>query len=390
MNDGVNLLDQYIGSPIYGIAPEHGVAIFSVLVLAVGSLLVRFLANRGHGRSGAVRERYRSLVSTHRLFFWCLSVSAASTLGMALGRMPSPVSLWFLLAAGAQLVVVRRLLRGESWRRPASYVLVAVLTVNLGLAVAGITLDQVGMITALIQATALAVVFRSLDGGRVRRFAASAAVVGVVGFTTLASWGGAVVAGIGAEKLGDTPPPAVLLPVGTDRAPTAFEIAEAGRVQSETAAAIEKYKDIAVAAAAGYDVSNIVGSEYHAENAKYKSDGIVLDPQRPETLVYEPGPDGPILLGALFEMESVGAPGPAFGGPITVWHAHDHICFAFTPPAIAGFESPLGACPLGAISFPVTNEMIHVWTIPGVENPYSELDEEWLADYIASVSSQNG
>jgi len=212
----------------------------------------------------------------------------------------------------------------------------------------------------------------------------------VIGFTTLAGWGGAVVAGIGGEKLGDTPLPAVLLPVGTDRPPTVSERAEADRIQRETALAIERYQDVTVAAAAGYDVANMVGSQYHAENARYKSDGIVLDPRRPETLVYEPGPNGPVLLGALFEMESIGAPGPAFGGPITVWHAHDRICFALTPPAIAGFESPLGVCPVAAISFPITNEMIHVWTIPGVEDPYSELDEEWLANYVATVSRSNG
>ncbi|MFV1999380.1 MAG: hypothetical protein ACC654_03345 [Acidimicrobiia bacterium] len=390
MNDGINLLDRYIGSPIYGIAPEHGVAIVLVVVLAIGSLLIRFFANRGHGRSQALRERYRALTSTHRLFFWLLSVSAVSSLGMALGRMASPASLWLFVVAGAQLAVVRRLLQGKSWRRLASYVLVSVLTVNLGLAVAGITVDQVGLITALLQATALAVVFRSVDGGRVRRFAASATVIGAIGFTTLAGWGGAVVAGIGGENLGDTPLPAVLLPVGTDREPTAFERAEADRIQRETAAAIEKYKDVGVAAAAGYDVRNIAGSQYHAENARYKSDGVILDPQRPETLVYEPGPNGPVLIGALFEMESIGISGPAFGGPITVWHAHDHICFAFTPPAIAGFESPLGVCPVASISVPVTNEMIHVWTMPGVDDPYSELDEDWLADYVASVSLSQG
>jgi len=390
MNDGINLLDRYIGSPIYGIAPEHGIAILLVLALAIGSLLVRFLAHRGHGRSRAFRDRYRALTSTHRLFVWLLSLAAVSSLGMALGRMASPVSLWLFVAAGAQLFVVRRLLHGMSWRRPASLVLIAVLTVNLGLAVAGVTVDQVGLITALLQATALAVILRSVDGGKVRRFAASATVIGVIGFTTLAGWGGAVVAGIGGEKLGDTPLPAVLLPVGTDREPTAFERAEADRIQKETASAIKKYEDVAVAAAAGYDVGNIAGSQFHAENSLYKSDGVVLDPQRPETLVYEPGPNGPVLLGALFEMESIGTPGPAFGGPITVWHAHDHICFALTPPAIAGFESPLGVCPVASISFPVTNEMIHVWTMPGVEDPYSELDEEWLAEYVATVSRLNG
>lgn len=89
-----------------------------------------------------------------------------------------------------------------------------------------------------------------------------------------------------------------------------------------------------------------------------------------------------MLLGALYEMESIGESGPMFAGPIVVWHAHDHICFGSIPPTITSFESPLGACPLGSLSIPVTNEMVHVWTIPGVDDPYAELDEEWLARYL--------
>lgn len=389
MNDGINLLDQYIGSPIYGIAPEHGLAVVLVVVFGIGSLVIQFLAKRGHARSGALRQRYIALVSTQRLFVWTMGASAVLSLGMGLGRMPSVESVWLFVATGAYVVIVRRLLLGRSWRRLATYVLLAVLTVNVGLAVVGVTVDQVGLVTALLLTTSLAIILRSVTGGRFRRFAASAVVIGAIGFTTLGSWGGAVVAGIGGEKLGDTPLPAVLLPVGTDREPTDLERAEADRIYRETAAAIAKYEDLSVAAAAGYDVGNIVGSQFHAENARFKSDGVVLDPQRPETLVYEPGPNGPILLGALFEMESAGMPGPAFGGPITVWHAHDHICFAFSPPAIAGFESPLGVCPVASISFPVTNEMIHLWTIPGVEERYSELDEDWLANYVATVSQES-
>lgn len=86
--------------------------------------------------------------------------------------------------------------------------------------------------------------------------------------------------------------------------------------------------------------------------------GIILDPGRAETLVYEPG-------------------------PITARHAHDNIRLALGPLTIAGFASPLGTCPLVSISVPVTNETIHVWTIPGVEDPYSELDDGWLTDYVA-------
>ncbi len=387
MNDGAALLERYVGNPIYGMAPEHEAAVLLVLVAGMAALFVRFLANRGHAGSEGLVIRYRALPSNFRLLVWLLVASAAANLGMALGRLTSPVWLWLVIVSGAEVFVAWRLLMGRRWRVATSVVLIVALSVNLGLAVAGVTLDQVGLVTALAEATALAVVMRSVKGGKFRRFAASLTVVGAIGFTALAGWGGAVVAGIGGENLGETPLPGVLLPKGTDRAPTVSEQAEANRMYVETVAAIAKYKDVAVAATAGYQVDRIAGSQYHAENPTFKADGVILDPERPETLVYEPGPNGPILLGALYEMESIGEPGPAFGGPITVWHAHDHVCFAFTPLTIAGFESPLGACPLASISVPVTNEMIHVWTIPGVEDPYSELDEGWLAEYVAEKTS---
>ena len=33
----------------------------------------------------------------------------------------------------------------------------------------------------------------------------------------------------------------------------------------------------------------------------------------------------------MYEMDEIGTAGPAIGGPLTVWHAHDHVCFALTP-----------------------------------------------------------
>jgi len=169
-----------------------------------------------------------------------------------------------------------------------------------------------------------------------------------------------------------------------NRAPTQDERDAADEFHARTVAAIAKYQDISVAAADGYLVDNIVGSEFHAENPVYKSDGVVLDPNRPETLVYEPTPDGPVLLGAMYEMEAIGLEGPMFAGPIAVWHSHDHICFGSIPVTLAGFESPLGTCPILSLSLPLTNEMIHVWTLDGVEDPYTELEDGWVADYLAS------
>ena len=384
MNDGTTLLDGYIGSPLYGISPDHGLAILLVIGLGIAALAVRWFAGRGGERSSTLMERYRGLPSLHRLLAWTLGVSAAMNVGMGIGGSNPAVGAWLFGIAAAETAVLVRLLTARTWRTLATVTLVVALTINLGLSVAGFTVGQLGMIAALIQATGLAVVLRTAEGGRLLRTAASLTVIGAIGFTTLAGWGGAVVAGIGGETIGETPLPGVLLPVGTNRPPTADEKRLADEFHKETIAAIAKYEDISVAAADGYNVVSIVGSEYHAENDTYKSDGIVLDPNRPETLVYEPTPNGPVLLGAMYEMESIGERGPMFAGPITVWHAHDHICFGSVPLSITGFESPLGSCPLLSFSLPVTNEMMHVWTLPGVDEPYSELDDGWLEDYLAN------
>lgn len=240
MNDGGRLLERYVGSPIYGMAPEHGMAVLlvSVLVLAVvaNSWLVR---RRGRGFE-AIPERYRALDSVYRLLVWLVAVSGVMNLGMALGRSDSRVGVWLLVVAVAELIVLQRIVVGRSWRAALSIILIATLTANLVLAVAGFTVGQIGLVTALTEATALAVVMRSVEGGKARRLAASLVVIGAIGFTTLSGWGGAVVAGIGGEKVGETPLPGVLLPVGASREPTKAERRAAELFSERTTASIEK------------------------------------------------------------------------------------------------------------------------------------------------------
>jgi len=31
----------------------------------------------------------------------------------------------------------------------------------------------------------------------------------------------------------------------------------------------------------------------------------------------------------------------------------------------------------------MTGEMLHVWTLPGVEEPFGDIDEDWLNEYLA-------
>lgn len=129
----------------------------------------------------------------------------------------------------------------------------------------------------------------------------------------------------------------------------------------------------------------IHGIDFHANNQAYEHDGRVLDPERPETLVYAVAPDGrTVLLGALFAMPSAGEPGPTVGGPLTVWHAHEDICFSLVPLSLTGVLSPLGTCPVGSFTMPVTAEMMHVWTVPGAPETFGDLDEQWKRAYLAA------
>jgi hypothetical protein len=176
-----------------------------------------------------------------------------------------------------------------------------------------------------------------------------------------------------------------LLPATTGSSPTPEQLAAATRLRDETATAIARYADPAVAAADGYAVDGIAGLDFHASNEAYDRDDRILDPERPETLVYASGPAGPVLLGAMFQMPGFGEVGPAIGGPLTVWHGHEQICFSLVPPAMTGIVSPLGGCPVGSFTIPRTIEMMHVWTVPGAPDLFGDLDDAWRMAYVSGA-----
>ena len=184
--------------------------------------------------------------------------------------------------------------------------------------------------------------------------------------------------------MGEASQPGTLVPVGDDREPTEHEWAEADELYDATVAAVARYENPEAAAMDGYNIDGMYGLEFHAANAAYKTDGRVFDPERPENLIYAVTADGPILIGVMFEMEGIGNAGPAVGGPLTVWHAHANVCIALTPLALAGLTSPFGVCPVGSITIPITNEMIHMWTLPGAPDRFGHLEQEWLNSYLAA------
>jgi hypothetical protein len=370
-----------VGSSMYGVLPEHTAALVAVALVP----LAFWWARPGP-----------DLDASRKLVVWLLTASAAVHVGLALGHEPSFLTILFVFDAVALAAIVHRLLTGRSWRGWAAALLVASILFYAGHLVAGHPPDQVGLATRLGELTALAVVLTPVATSsrrlRLRRLVGSTVTVSLFVVTGLAAWiGGFVVAepesgdAAASHHGGAMPAPGTAMRPHVERDPTPAETAAADRFYEAFAGAMSDYADPRVAGADGFEVDGMTGTDFHAVNPAHQHDGRIFDPARPENLVYAVTPSGPVLLGAMFEMPRIGVPGPEIGGPLTPWHEHENVCFSPIPPTLPGFLSPFGLCPPGSVVLPRTPEMIHVWVVPGAPQRFGDLDEEWLADYLASL-----
>lgn len=377
----VRSADDYLGSPMYTIIQEHRIAAAGVILVLLGAWLVQRRARHHEPSAGRLISRYAKLATADRFLFWTVLLAGTIHVALVPGHELSAWSAAYTLVGGAQLYLAWTVLSQTAKRRSLLVVLLASILGYAVTGMAGTVPDQVGMGTKLVELAALAIVVQPRRAGRLRSIGSAGAVVTVTLLVGIGAWVGAF-AGDGGHHVGESAGPGTLIPRGEDRAPDQHEVAAADRLHRSTVAGVARYADPAVAAADGYNVDRIVGMDYHAANPTYQSDGRILDPTRPENLIYAAGPDGPVLVGVMYEMEDMGKPGPAVGGPLTVWHGHDHVCFSLVPPALAGLTSPFGVCPAGSITVPMTGEMLHVWTLPDAPDRFGHLEEDWLEAYL--------
>jgi hypothetical protein len=380
-----------------GIAPQHVPALLAALALPVLVLIGRRFGVSMRPVPGVPRRLY----PVPRLAAWLLGIAAAVHLALPLGHFDGVVLALLFLADGAGFAwLAMRVVEGRPWRLLSALLLSATLIAYLVVVGSGREQpDQVGIATALVELAALGLcLVPSRQPGRPRRFARFAASTATVVVTLLvgtAIWASAF--------LSRTPAPAgstvdsaavhehghdsaaraqagVIMRLLADPHPTAADQAGADRLAAATIQATQRFQNLQVALAAGYKLPVIPrGLDVHLENPAYKKDGRVLDPSRPEMLVYAIDDRGATLLGVVFVMERAGVPGPTPGGPITRWHAHN-LCLTALPPGY-GVVSPFGSCP--ALSIDVTSpEMMHVWVVPDPAGPFADgLDKTWEAAY---------
>jgi hypothetical protein len=139
--------------------------------------------------------------------------------------------------------------------------------------------------------------------------------------------------------------------------------AEAETLLARSKQAAAAIPSITAALQAGYVLhpGSQVDPVFHATNCDAWFDDRVLDPLRPESLVYLNPGDGrlPVLIAFMFRLSAFHPP-PGLGGPIVRWHMHPG-----GPPT----------------------QMTHVWFTNRLESAYSSADEPPL-DELAYLLNQ--
>jgi uncharacterized membrane protein len=115
----------------------------------------------------------------------------------------------------------------------------------------------------------------------------------------------------------------------------------------------------------------------HFPHPAYMFDDVILDPERPEWLVYDDGPDGKVLMALMFFTRNLEDVGPTPGGPLAQWHYHPYndVRCAIQGLWTVGKADASGRCAEGV---PVTRtpEMFHVWFMDHPIGHFSEMEPD--------------
>lgn len=358
----------HAGSIVAGVEPEHTIALGAALLLPVALLLLMRLrrSSAATPHSGVARliAAHDTAPLTTRVTAALLALTGIAHLALAFGVGAHAGGRAVLLGLNgvAFLALTVAVFVARRWRLPAALLLTATLLAYvITLAARAEHVDDFGLAVKLVEVTALGLVLVP-PGQRTqrRRLGATGAIV-ALGLATAAVAAG-VTLNHGPKDLASVRPE---------------QWAAAERLVSQTRTAIAPYQDPAVARAAGYRESlpGLNLGQAHWEHPRYAKDRAVLDPAQPEQLVYLEGAAGPMLVGAVFVMPKAGREGPLIGGAWTRWHSHD-VCVGPLPPLLLSLVTPFGGCPGLSLGI-TTQEMIHVWTVDGVADPFAEeLDKE--------------
>ena len=353
---------------MYDVAGEHAIGL-------LGGLIALPIAVHAIGRSRSHREA----PATVQIAAVLMAVSGGVHIALIPHHLQTdPLTSVLFLFNGLAFFALAAAVRWRWWRVGSALLIVlTVLGYLFYIATRRESPDQVGIVTKLVELTALGMILvpvRGMRGRRIWRWTLLSAGLPILAvLTTSVVW----IADLAFPNARHVHAGAVLQ--STNLVPTPQQQAAASRLYEETSAAIEPYKDWHEAWAAGYRPggSTTLPSTHWMNNA-YVTAGYVMDPHHPQGLVYANSRHGPVLLGAMFQMPKIGEFGPDPGGPLTAWHQHENICF--TP---FGFEfslmTPFSQCPVGALDISAS-PMLHVWIVDNPQGPFAiDIDPKVVA-----------
>ncbi len=173
--------------------------------------------------------------------------------------------------------------------------------------------------------------------------------------------------------------PALPIDLGGVPGVTPEQQAFAENLVADTLRNLPQWSDPAVAEAAGFHSIRDGGTGHeHYIQWDWIDDDVWLDPDRPESLVYEPQLDGSKrLVSAMYMLPTDVdlADVPDWGGALMQWHVHGDLCFTDDPvaPTVAGTRPIGGACQPPLVARGLA-PMIHVWITPHRCGPFAALD----------------
>jgi hypothetical protein len=156
------------------------------------------------------------------------------------------------------------------------------------------------------------------------------------------------------------------------------ELRRASKLLAATIEQLPRWHTPAQAYAAGYrsigDTKSVVE---HYVKWSYVDDGHILDPDRPESIVYQRRNGKQVAVAAMYSLPigSTFADVPDVGGALTQWHVHNNLCLTDDPQQkiILRFTAGDGSCPAGT-SKASNTPMLHVWAIPNPCGPFAALE----------------
>ncbi len=153
--------------------------------------------------------------------------------------------------------------------------------------------------------------------------------------------------------------------------------ARAETLVASTLRDLPQFADVTKVEALGFKSIGDAGSGFeHYVNSAYLRDDAFLDPNKPESLVYQVDGDKRTLVAAMFADSGTSLTDPklvGWGGPLMQWHVHGDLCWNLAE-VVVGVTDEAGNCPTGSINAGRDIPMVHVWIAPNECGPFAALE----------------